>query len=126
MSDEPLTMTLEEAKRRYDAASAELDRICQGPRANFRMRIPAQRDDSDLILSDALVALRDMTRTVVVERDDKAELVGALCKLEAAATVLSNHDRIKQPTRRAGDWSRLHNAIDGARAALAAVGEEKA
>lgn len=54
---------------------------------------------------------------------EKAALVKALRKLEATATVLSNHDRIKQPTRGAGDWSRLHNAIDDARAVLASAGE---
>jgi len=53
---EPLRLTLEEARRRHDAASAELQRLCEGKR--FRMSIPAQPDDSDVILWDALQALK--------------------------------------------------------------------
>lgn len=127
----PEPMTLEEAKRRYDAASAELDRICQGPRDKFRMRIPAQRDDSDLILGDALVALRDMTRVLVVERDDKAELVKALrvareC-LAAVAVFDAPLDPDFMPALTAGntaDAEELHRAYWAVRDALATVGEE--
>jgi len=56
---EPLKLTLEEARRRHDAASAELQRLCEGKR--FRMSIPAQPDDSDVILGDALQALKALT-----------------------------------------------------------------
>ena len=56
---EPLKLTLEEARRRHDAASAELRRLCEGKR--FRMSIPAQPDDSDVILGDALQALKALT-----------------------------------------------------------------
>lgn len=52
----PLTLTLEEARRRYDAANAELQRLCEGKR--FRMSIPVQPDDSDVVLWDALQALK--------------------------------------------------------------------
>lgn len=126
----PEPMTLEEAKRRYDAASAELARICQGPRANFRMRIPAQRDDSDLILGDALVALRDMTRTVVVERDDKAALVKALNAAERALKPVNAHvyndngDITVSGAIKYEHYVNAHFALKSIRAALAAVGEE--
>lgn len=56
MPREGETMSLEEARRRHDAASAELQRLCEGKR--FHMRIPAQPDDSDVILGDALQALK--------------------------------------------------------------------
>lgn len=108
---EPLAMTLEEAQRRYDAASAELDRICQGPRDKFRMRIPAQRDDSDFILSDALVALRELIATAKAERDVTAELVEALEKI-------SNLNRHRTYTSKAA-----HATCEVVDAALAAVGE---
>jgi hypothetical protein len=113
----PEPMTLEEAKRRYDAASAELDRICQGPRANFRMRIPAQRDDSDLILSDALMALREMTNALIVERDDKAELVKAL---KEAALALDDVLSFGLATDR-DDIEAYQGTLAQARAALAKV-----
>ena len=56
---EPLKLTLEEARRRHDAASAELQRLCEGKR--FHMSIPARPDDSDVILGDALQALKALT-----------------------------------------------------------------
>ena len=74
---EPLRLTLEEARRRHDAASAELQRLCEGKR--FHMRIPAQPDDSDVILGDALQALKTLTEGHdLVPRDPAAELVEAL------------------------------------------------
>jgi len=73
---EPLTLTLEEARRRYDAASAELQRLCEGKR--FRMSIPVQPDDSDVILGDALQALKALTEGHdLVPRDDSADLTTA-------------------------------------------------
>lgn len=53
---EPPRLTLEEARRRHDAAREELSRLCHGGR--FRMTIPVQPDDSDVILWDALQALK--------------------------------------------------------------------
>ncbi|HEX7040544.1 MAG TPA: hypothetical protein VF202_10545 [Trueperaceae bacterium] len=74
---ESLTLTLEEARRRHDAASAELQRLCEGKR--FHMSIPAQPDDSDVILGDALQALKALTEGHdLVPRDPTAELVEAL------------------------------------------------
>ena len=69
---EPLKLTLEEARRRHDAASAELQRLCEGKR--FHMSIPARPDDSDVILGDALQALKALTEG----HDLAAELVEAL------------------------------------------------
>lgn len=67
---EPLKLTTEEARQAYEKAAAELDRICQGPRHGFRMQIPAHPDDSDLVLGEALGALKQL----IAERDEAAEL----------------------------------------------------
>ena len=69
---EPLKLTLEEARRRYDAASAELQRLCEGKR--FRMSIPAQPDDSDVVLGDALQALKALTEGHDLAARDTADL----------------------------------------------------
>lgn len=69
---EPPRLTLEEARRRHDAAREELSRLCHGGR--FRMSIPAQPDDSDVILGDALQALKALTEG----HDPAAELVEAV------------------------------------------------
>jgi len=83
---EPLRLTLEEARRRHDAAREELSRLCHGGR--FRMTIPAQPDDSDVILGDALQALKALTEGHgLVPRDPAAELVEAQ---EAAARAVLN------------------------------------
>ena len=83
---EPLTLTLEEARRRHDAAREELSRLCHGGR--FRMSIPVQPDDSDVILGDALQALKALTEGHdLVPRDPAAELVEAQ---EAAARAVLN------------------------------------
>lgn len=73
-------LTLEEARRRHDAAREELSRLCHGGR--FRMTIPAQPDDSDVILGDALQALKALIEGHdLVPRDDTAELVEALARV---------------------------------------------
>ena len=72
---EPLKLTLEEARRRHDAASAELQRLCEGKR--FRMSIPAQLDDSDVILGDALQALKALTEGHDLAERDTADLTTA-------------------------------------------------
>ena len=67
----PPRLTLEEARRRHDAASAELQRLCEGKR--FRMSIPAQPDDSDVILGDALQALKALMAELDRRRDAEAQ-----------------------------------------------------
>jgi len=70
---EPHMLTLEEARRRHDAAREELSRLCRGGR--FRMSIPVQPDDSDVILWDALQALKALIEGHdLVPRDPAAEL----------------------------------------------------
>jgi len=69
----PLKLTIEEARQTYEKAAAELDRICQGPRHGFRMQIPAHPDDSDLVLGEALGALKQL----IAERDEAAKLRAA-------------------------------------------------
>lgn len=54
---------------------------------------------------------------------DRNRLREALIGLEASATSLSNHDKIKQPTRSQSDWSKLHHRIDVARRAIEASKE---
>lgn len=48
----------------------------------------------------------------------------ALRRLEHAASVLCNHDAEPGHMRTAGDWSRLHAAVEDARHALADGQEE--
>lgn len=82
--------------------------------------------DLEMEHSDAFeAAVSEATSAEIRQLEGEVEeLITSLEKLEGAATILSNHDRIKQPTRSAGDWSRLHNAIDDARRTLARLAGE--
>lgn len=113
---EPLKLTTEEARQAYEKAAAELDRICQGPRHGFRMQIPAHPDDSDLVLGEALGALKQL----IAERDDAAELRAALREW-AEATHGAEWFELDQSNAYGGDHREAEDRVEAARRALLAL-----
>lgn len=114
----PPRLTLEEARRRHDAAREELSRLCHGGR--FHMSIPVQPDDSDVILGDALQALKALTEGHdLVPRDDTAELVEALA--EPLRYFLEWREEIESDLGIWASKSQTREAFDQAEAALARV-----
>lgn len=78
-------------KARLDAAHAEIHRICQDPRHNFRMSIPANPErDSDLIITAALTAAEGEIDRLKAMNDSlerkNQELTAELKALDALCT----------------------------------------
>ena len=92
MTGSPKALTTAEARRRYEAACDVLDRMCErGAASVWRMSIPAQPNDTDLVLGDALLALREL----IEARDEAAELRAALRTLVADLEALMEESHIE-------------------------------
>lgn len=46
-----------ELEAKVKAAHKEISRLCESGGTTWRMRVPVQKDDSDMVLHDALTAL---------------------------------------------------------------------